>query len=48
MSEQEKAVAMRGVGMIWGIELSFPAGELVARAMEAKHLLSPAGRKAQL
>ena len=40
---QEKAVAIRGVGMILGLELTFPAAELVSRAMEAKLLLCPAG-----
>ena len=40
---QEKVVAVRGMGMIWGVELTIPAAELVARALEAKLLLCGAG-----
>ena len=35
--------AVRGAGMIWGVQVSVPAGEVVARALEAGLLLCTAG-----
>ncbi|HEX2190368.1 MAG TPA: acetylornithine/succinylornithine family transaminase [Longimicrobiaceae bacterium] len=35
--------AVRGAGMIWGVELAKPAGEVVSRALEAGLLLCTAG-----
>jgi len=35
--------AVRGAGLIWGVELEQPAGEVVARALEAGLLLCSAG-----
>lgn len=39
----ESVVAVRGAGMIWGIELDSPAGDVVAAALEAGLLLVGAG-----
>lgn len=36
-------VAARGAGMIWGVELSSAAGEVVTRALDARLLLCTAG-----
>ncbi|HEU0078043.1 MAG TPA: acetylornithine transaminase [Longimicrobiaceae bacterium] len=38
-----EVVAVRGAGMIWGVELAKPAGEVVARALDAGLLLCSAG-----
>ncbi|HEV2736745.1 MAG TPA: acetylornithine transaminase [Longimicrobiaceae bacterium] len=38
-----EVVAVRGAGMIWGVELAQPAGEVVARALDAGLLLCSAG-----
>ncbi len=38
-----EVVAVRGAGMIWGVELAKPAGDVVARALEAGLLLCSAG-----
>ena len=38
-----EVVAVRGAGLIWGVEISKPAGEVVARALDAGLLLCPAG-----
>ena len=38
-----EVVAVRGAGMIWGVELAEPAGEVVARAMDLGLLLCSAG-----
>ena len=38
-----EVVAVRGAGMIWGVEISKPAGEVVARALDAGLLLCSAG-----
>ena len=35
----------RGAGMIWGLLVDEPAGDVVARAREARLLLCPAGPK---
>jgi predicted acetylornithine/succinylornithine family transaminase len=43
LSLREEVRAVRGVGMIWGVETAGPAGEVVARAMEAGLLLCTAG-----
>lgn len=40
---REEVKAVRGAGMIWGVELSNPAGEVVARALDAGLLLCTAG-----
>jgi acetylornithine/succinyldiaminopimelate/putrescine aminotransferase len=40
---REQVRAVRGVGMVWGVELSTPAAEVVARALEAGLLLCTAG-----
>ena len=40
---REEVAAVRGRGMIWGIELSGPAAPVVARALEAGLLLCTAG-----
>lgn len=40
---REEVKAVRGAGMIWGVELSKPAGEVVARALDAGLLLCTAG-----
>lgn len=41
----EAVVDVRGSGLIWGVELTVPAGEVVGRAMDAHLLLCPAGPK---
>jgi acetylornithine/N-succinyldiaminopimelate aminotransferase len=38
-----EVVAVRGAGMIWGVELAKPAGDVVARALDAGLLLCTAG-----
>ncbi|HEX8903344.1 MAG TPA: acetylornithine/succinylornithine family transaminase [Longimicrobiaceae bacterium] len=38
-----KVKAVRGTGLIWGVEIEGPAGEVVARALEAGLLLCSAG-----
>ena len=38
-----EVVAVRGAGMIWGVELAKPAGEVVSRALDAGLLLCSAG-----
>ena len=40
---QDKVRSIRGAGLIWGVQLADPAGEVVARALEQKLLLCPAG-----
>ncbi|HEX2092780.1 MAG TPA: acetylornithine/succinylornithine family transaminase [Longimicrobiaceae bacterium] len=40
---REEVRAVRGAGMIWGLALSRPAGEVLARALEAGLLLCSAG-----
>lgn len=41
----DSVVAVRGSGLIWGVEIDQPAGDVVARAMDAKLLVCPAGAK---
>lgn len=36
---------VRGIGLMWGVELSAPAAPVVARALEAGLLLAPAGER---
>ncbi|MDP9348083.1 MAG: aminotransferase class III-fold pyridoxal phosphate-dependent enzyme, partial [Gemmatimonadota bacterium] len=40
---RDDVVGVRGAGLLWGVELSKPAGEVVARALEAGLLLCTAG-----
>lgn len=40
---RESVVAVRGAGLIWGVELSKPAGEVVSAALQNRLLLCGAG-----
>jgi predicted acetylornithine/succinylornithine family transaminase len=42
---RDEVVAVRGAGLIWGIELTTPAGEIIGAALDAGLLLVGAGPK---
>ena len=45
VAERPGVTGARGAGMIWGLLVEEPAGDVVARAREARLLLCPAGPK---